>query len=267
MKKALLYFLLFSGILFFTGCDRKNVEPDDMLSRVRFRNNIVIGIKDDSKPFGFVQNGEITGFDADVAKEIVKKILGDNKKSCYTFVAVTPESRIADLNSKKVDIVIATMSINSKRASVVDFTIPYFVAGQAIMIPKDSKIYSIEDLNYKKVVVILGTTGEKTIRQLAPYATVLGKKNYNDAFELLKNGTVQAILADDSILYGFLPDNKGYKILPQRYTREYYAVALRKGKENELLKKELNKILENMQQSGKLNRIKEKWIPNLHTIK
>ena len=73
-----------------------------------------------------------------------------------------------------------------------------------------------------------------------------------------------AILADDSILYGFVLDNKGYKILPARYTKEYYAIALRQGEENKELKEELNKILNHMQQTGKLNRIKEKWIPNLH---
>ena len=59
-------------------------------------------------------------------------------------------------------------------------------------------------------------------------------------------------------------DNKGYKILPARYTKEFYAIALRQGDENKELKDALNKILNRMQQTGKLNRIKEKWIPNLH---
>ena len=59
-------------------------------------------------------------------------------------------------------------------------------------------------------------------------------------------------------------DNRGYKILPARYTKEYYSIALRKGDESKELKEELNKLIDFMQQSGKLNRIKEKWIPNLH---
>ena len=92
---------------------------------------------------------------------------------------------------------------------------------------------------------------------------VIGKRNYEDVFKLLKENKVDAILADDTILYGFIMDNKGYKILPARYTREFYAIALRQGEENKELKEELNKIINHMQQSGKLNRIKEKWIPNL----
>ena len=200
----------------------------------------------------------------DIAKSISGRLLGDKTGKLIEFIYVTPETRIIDLNSGKVDIVIATMSINSKRAHVVDFTTPYFVAGQALLVPNGSRVNSIESLNTRKVGVILGTTGEKTIRQLAPNATIIGKKSYSEAFEFLAQNKVDAVLADDSILYGFIIDNKGYKILPARYTKEYYSIALRKGKENEGLKEELNKMIDFMQQSGRLNRIKEKWIPNLH---
>ncbi len=232
-----------------------------MLSRIKFRNKITIGIKKDSKPFGFIKDGELQGFDVDVARNITKRLLGD--ESLIEFVNVTADSRISDLNSGKVDMIIATMSINAKRADIIDFTSPYFIAGQALMIPDNSKLNSIENLNTRKVGIILGSTGEKTIRLLAPNAMVIGKRNYDDVFQLLKEKKVDAILADDTILYGFIMDNKGYKILPARYTRECYAVAIRQGEENKELKEELNKIINYMQQSGKLNRIKEKWIPNL----
>ena len=265
MKKVNILLLIFFCSMVFLGlfgCTNPNREPKDLLARIKFRNKIIIGIKSDSKPFGYIEKGELKGFDVDVAKNITKRILGDEELAEYVYV--TADSRISDLNSGKVDIVIATMSINSKRADIIDFTIPYYVAGQALIIKNSSKINSIESLNTRRAGIILGTTGEKTIRQLAPNATVIGKKNYNEAFDLLKEDKVDAILADDSILYGFVLDNKGYKILPARCTKEYYAIALRQGEENKELKEELNKILNHMQQTGKLNRIKEKWIPNLH---
>lgn len=266
MKKVsiLLTFFCVLAFLGLFGCSNSNREPKDLLARIKFRNKIVIGIKNDSKPFGYIENHELKGFDVDVAKNISKSLLGDDNGELIEFVIVTPESRISDLNSGKVDIIIATMSISAKRTHIVDFTNPYYVAGQALMVKEKSKINSIQSLNTRRAGIILGTTGEKTIRQLAPNATVIGKKNYNDAFNLLKEDRVDAILADDSILYGFAMDNKGYKILPARYTKEFYAIALRQGNENKELKSALNKILSRMQQTGKLNRIKEKWIPNLH---
>lgn len=265
MKKVSLILLIFflAGIfgVFACGCSL-NKGPKDLLSKIKFRNKIIIGIKTDSKPFGYIEDGEIKGFDIDIAKSITKRILGD--ENLAEFVYVTADSRISDLNSGKVDIVIATMSINSKRAGIVDFTTPYYVAGQTLLTKEGSKVYSIENLNNKKAGIVLGTTGEKTIHQLAPNATVIGRKSYDEIFNMLKEDRVDAILADDSILYGFIMDNEGYRITSGRYTKEYYAVALRQGKENRELKEELNKILEYMQRSGKLNRIKEKWIPNLH---
>ncbi len=260
LKKICLLVLLAFCSVFFTGCTGSDKEPKDLLARIKFRNKIVIGIKSDSKPFGFIENNELQGFDVDIAKGITKRILGDEELA--EFIEVTAESRISDLNSGKADIIIATMSINPKRAEIIDFTNPYFIAGQALMVKNDSKINGIENLNTRKAGIILGTTGEKTLRFMAPNATVIGEKNYNDAFNLLKEDRVDAILADDTILYGFIMDNKGYKILPTRYTKEYYAVALRQGKENKALKEELNKILQHMQQSGSINRIKDKWIPH-----
>ncbi len=262
MKKVILLLLICFLSLGLTGCGSK--EPKDLLSRIKLKNKIIIGIKNDSKPFGYIENDELKGFDVDIAKSVSRMLLGDITGDLIEFVYVTPESRIIDLNSGKVDIVIATMSVSSNRSHVVDFTAPYFVAGQALLVPNGSKVNSMESLNTRKVGIILGTTGERTVRQLAPNATIIGKKNYNDAFNLLKENKVDAILADDSILYGFLTDKKEYKILPARYTKEYYAIALRKGKETESLKEELNKHLDYMQQTGRLNRIKEKWIPNLH---
>ncbi len=262
MKKVILLLLICFSSLCLTGCTSK--EPKDLLSKIKLKNKIVIGIKNDSKPFGYIENGELKGFDVDIAKSVSRRLLGDTTGELIEFIYVTPESRIIDLNSSKVDIIIATMSVNANRSHVVDFTAPYFVAGQALLVRDGSKVNSMESLNTRRVGIILGTTGERTIRQLAPNATIIGKKTYDDTFNLLKESKVDAILADDSILYGFIMDKKGYKILPARYTKEYYAIALRKGKETESLKEELNKHLDYMQQSGRLNRIKEKWIPNLH---
>lgn len=263
MKKVSLILAFLFLTVFLTGCTDKN-NSKDLLNRIQLRNRIVVGIKADSKPFSFVKNGELQGFDVDLAHSIARKLLGNDTSESLEFVYVTADSRISDLNSKKVDIIISTMSINPKRASIIDFTNPYYIAGQALMVKIGSNVKSIESLNNKKVGIILGTTGERTIRQLAPNANVIGKATYSEVFNLLKENKVDAILADDTILYGFLMEQKGYRILQKRYTKEYYAIALRQGEENKALKEELNNIIESMQKTGKLNRIKEKWIPNIH---
>ena len=264
MKKLSVLLLIFIMFLM-TGCTQK--EQSDLLKSIKSKEKIVIGVKGDSKPFGYIQNGENKGFDIDIAKNVALRIFNSDDTSHIEFVPLKAAERITALNSGKVDILIATLSVNEKRKAIVDFSKPYYVAGQALMVPYYSKLTSIEQLNNnKKVAVVLGTTGEKTVRMLAPNATSIGAMNYKGAFKLLKTGEVDAILADDSLLYGLLTDNKGYKILTPRYTQEYYAIGLRKGEENLALKKQLDIIIDDMQQTGKLNRIKEKWIPK-NTLK
>lgn len=257
MKRMISLLILIFCAHLLCGCVGQK-SKNSTLERIKLKKEIVVGIKTDSKPFGFVENGEIKGFDADVARYISKTLFGleDN----IVFVPVDAQSRIEALNTHKVDMVIATMSITPSRSEVVDFTIPYYIAGQVIMVRNDSKIRSINDLNNKNVVFVLGTTGERTLRQLAPNAKIIGSVDYNDAFNKLKNNEVEAILADDSLLYGFIMDNPGYKILPKRYAREYYAIAVEKS-QNEELKKVLNNVLQNMQESGTLHRVRQKWTP------
>lgn len=259
-------FLIFTLCLFslsvLCGCGAQKTSQN-ALSHAKLMNKLTVGVKNDSKPFGFVDNeGNPAGFDVDVAKEIARQILGD--ENAVEFVYVTPSSRITDLNSRKVDMVIAAMSITPNRADVVSFSQPYYQSGQAIMVKEGSKISSLADLNGSNVGFVLGTTGEKTIRNLAPAASLRAAKTYPEIFNLLKNGEIEAILADDTMLYGLASDNKGYKILPKRYTREYYAVAMRSSKESEELREAVDVAVNYMQQRGILNKIKNKWLPPLH---
>ena len=259
MKKLSFLFLLICFLV--VGCFQEQ-RPSDLLDEIKLKDRINVGIKTDSRPFGFLRNGEITGFDADIAYEISKKIFMSDFRGHVKFIPLKPSERISALNTGKVDIVIATLSVNERRKDIIDFSRPYFVAGQAIMVPRYSRISSISQLNNKPVAIVLGTTGEKTLRLLAPNANAVGTLTYKEAFELLKQNKVDAILADDSLLYGLLLETRGYKILPARYTEEYYAVGIKKGEDTKNLRKMVNLTIKSLEQSGKLNKIKNKWIPH-----
>ncbi len=259
MKKLSFLFLLIC--FFLAGCTQEQ-RPSDLLDEIKLKDRINVGIKTDSKPFGFIRNDEITGFDADIAYEISKRIFNSDFKGHVKFVPLTPSERISALNTGKVDIVVATMSINERRKDIIDFSKPYYVAGQAIMVPRYSRISSISQLNDRPTAIVLGTTGEKTLRLLAPNANAVGVPTYKEAFQLLKDNKVVAILADDSLLYGFLTETRGYKILPSRYTEEYYAVGIKKGEDTKNLRKMVNVTIRSLEQSGKLAKIKNRWIPH-----
>ena len=257
MKKVLLVIFSLFIMMFSTSCTAQ--KNNSLMDTIIKKDKIVIGIKDNSRPFGFRdENGILQGFDIDLAKKITKNILGDENK--IEFVPVTSANRILALTSSSVDMVIATMSITAQRQNVVNFSIPYYVAGETLMTPIDSDITGLTDLRNKKVIVVLGTTAERNLKQLIPSARIKGYKTDIEAYNALITGNGDAFLNDDTILLGLKGDNPNVKILSKRYTQEPYAVAFRQDENSESLRIQVNHILEHMQKNGELNRLKNKWI-------
>ncbi len=255
-KKILLLFLLMTMIS--TGCKVKE-NKHDLYQSIIEKDNLTVGISYDSKPFGFKDSdGKIKGIEPDIAREIARRMLGSDKK--LTFKHVAPRDRIPAVTSGEVDMVISAMTITPQRKKIVEFSNPYFIAGQAICVKKASEIDSYHDLNNKNVIVILGTTGETNLRGLVPNAIMQGYVNNADAFDAFKKGENDAITTDDSLLLGLAMEHNDYKILPERLSKEPYGIAFKKSKDASSLKKNINKILDDIKLSGKLDSIKEKWI-------
>ncbi len=258
LKRFLLYLISFSVILC-AGC-KKSEEDQDLLLTIKERGKIVVGVKYDSRPFGYVdEKGKLKGYDIDLAKIIARRLLGSEKK--VVFKEVNQHTRISRLNAGDIDMIIATMTITPQREAVVSFSIPYYTTGQALLVKKNSPIRGIGELNGKKVIAILNTTGEKNLRYFAPGALFQGYRSYEEGFSALKAGKADAMTADETILVGLALSNPDYKVLPQRYTSEYYAVAFRKNQQSESLKIDINNILTDMQKNGELNTLKARWIP------
>jgi len=258
LHKSLFYILLLCLSITLSGCVKKS-ENTDVLDKILQRGKIIVGVKYDTKPFGYIdENQKLVGYDVDLAKYIAKSILGSEDR--VEFKQVTPSNRILALNSGQVDMIIATMTITNQRAEVVDFSAPYYMAGQAILVPQKSDIKSMSDLNGKKVIIIFGTTAEKNLRLIAPEAQIVGYKTYTSGYSALKQNRADAMTSDDTILIGFALQDEALKLLSKRYSKEPYAIAFKKGADSAGLRNKVDFIIEDMAQTGKLNQLKAKWI-------
>lgn len=260
MLKKIILILIF--VVFISGMGFAKDNNADLYQSVTKKDKIIVGISYDSKPFGFKDSdGKIKGFEADLAREIAKRLFGDTNK--VEFKNVTSQERINAASSGDVDMVISTMTINSQRKKLVDFSTPYFVAGQVICVKKDSKIDSVYDLINKKIIVIMGTTGEKNIKRFVPTAFIQGYVNNSEAIDAFKNNFGDAITTDDSLLQGLVMDNGNYKLLPKKLTKEPYGIAFKKSKQTKALRNSVNKIINEMKSDGTLQAIKSRWEVNV----
>lgn len=254
MKKFLLIFLLFCFIS--AGCSKKEA-PSDTYDKILKRGYVIAGIREDAGVFGRVnKQGENEGFDIDLAGYIAEKFTGSKKN--IKFKVLTPAERIEAASSGEADIVIAALSDTLSRRDLIDFSIPYYTAGQTAAVKKDSRIYNFSDLKDKVIIVVLGAASEQNIRRIMPAAKIVGYKSYKEAFDALKKGKGDAVSTDDTILAGFLAENKGYRMLKNRISAEYYSIGIQKT-EDKILKKRLDAVIEEAKQNGYLKSLKEKW--------
>lgn len=263
MKKFAILFLfiliVLSGVYILLFPSQDEFVEGDLYDEIIQRGTLKVGINLDSKPFGFRnKKGEIVGYDADLARYLAQDLLKSRNK--VEFIPVTPSDRLIKAATGKVDIVISTVTITPQRQEVVAFSVPYDVAGQAVLVKSTSAIKSLTDLSGQTVGVVFGTTAEKNIQKLVPTANLLGFKSYQDAYIALKQGKISAITSDDTILSRFAMEDNSVKLLPKRYSKEPYGIAFKKGKSTVKLKEHLDFAIKDMQRKNVLQRLRKQWI-------
>ncbi len=250
--------LLILTVIICSGCGKKDEVPANDLNTIITRGELIVGVKTDAYPFGFYdKKGHISGYDVSLARLIARGILGNDKK--VRFVPVTSSERMMKLYSGEVDMIIATMSVTPKRQEILDFSNSYYTAGQALLVKKGSDITSLKDLNGKRAIIVFGSTSEKSLRSAVSNVGIRGYKTYPAAYKALKEGKADAIVGDDTILMGFSLQDNDVVLLPKRYSREPYAVALRKGRESRDLIKAINTVINVETRNGHLKQIQESF--------
>jgi putative glutamine transport system substrate-binding protein len=227
------------------------------VTQAKERDKLIVGVRYDVNLFGKKdpQDGQVKGFDIDIAKALAKHLLGDESK--LELKEVTSKTRIPLLKNGQVDVVIATMTITEERRQVVDFSESYFEAGQSLLVPKESSISGIQDLSGKTVIAVKGSTSAANIREKVPNAQVKEYENYAEAFMALKSKKGETLTTDNSILLGMQQEDPNFKLVGGIFTREPYGIAVRKG-DAEMLKA-VKEMLKNLKASGKYSEIYQQW--------
>ena len=181
-----------------------------------------------------------------------------------TLINAAWDGIFAGLINKQYDAICSSVTITEERKKTMDFSIPYFTVRQAVIVPKDSPVKSLEDLKGKRAGSQISTTGTFAINraggiQSVPYDEV------GLAVEDLSVGRLDAVVCDDAVAANFIMENERYKeklkigaVLSNPEDEEYYGVAVRKG-DTELLEM-INKGIRGVKDSGKEQELIKKWI-------
>ncbi|WP_057729568.1 transporter substrate-binding domain-containing protein [Lactobacillus acidophilus] len=259
LRKFLFLPLLMLLALTLSACGNKSSQ--NVYRKVKADKQIVWGVRADTRLFGLtnVKTGKIEGFEIDLARALTKQMLGKNEKA--DFVTTTANTRIPLLKNGNIDAVLATMTITPERAKQVTFSKPYFPAGSSLLVPNDSKIKSVKDLNNKTVLAVKGTTAVDDVHKSAPKARVLQFDDYGQAMSALKANQGVALTTDNGLLAGIAQENPGYKLVGGVYSDAPYGIAVNKGQKD--MADHIDKALDELEANGTYNRLIRKWFAGI----
>ena len=220
MKKII---LIVSIIILLSCSNSSNNTASDNIDNMTNRS-VNVGIYVYDYPFGYMSNGHIGGFDYDLMNEI-SRISGLK----MNFNPMKFEELMPALESHKIDVIIAGMTVTEDRKEFVNFSDKYYTTSQAVIVDSsNTNINKEEDLIGKNVGVIVGTVADSMISKIDG----INIERFDTGSSIilaLKVGKVDAAVFDKTTCEHFTAYDDEIKIVSGiKYPDEDYAIAFRK---------------------------------------
>ena len=269
MKKraALLVALSLAVVTVLAGCGGKDSSKsaDSKDSAATFEekkegDTFTVGFDQDFPPMGFVgDDGEYTGFDLELAKEVC-----DRNGWEFNPEPIAWDSKDALLKSGEIDCIWNGFTINGREDDYT-WTDPYINNEQVIVVAKDSGIEKLADLKGKNVVVqaasaaldALNNDDNKDLKD--SFASLTENPDYNTAFMNIDSGAADAVAVDIGVAnYQLSQRGKDkYVILDEPIQNEQYGIGFKKG--NDELKDLVWAEVEKLDESGEVDKLADKY--------
>lgn len=175
-------------------------KGDASLQYILDKGELILGLDETFPPMGYRDaNGDIIGFDIDLATEVCSR-LGVKLK----LQPINWDSKEMELNGKTIDCIWNGMSITDERISGMDLSTPYIANKQIIIVKSDSGISTKADLAGKTVGAQQGSSAVDAISAEPDVKASFGSLNEyasnDEAFLDLKAGRIDVLVVDE--VYG-----------------------------------------------------------------
>ncbi len=212
-------------------------------------------------PMEYMSKGELAGFDIDFINAVAEE-------AGYTadIQHVGWDPMFVEVESGRAQVGASAISISEERKEIYEFSVPYFLSTNKILVPEGSSIKSSADLEGKKVAVLTGSTGMIAVEK------VLGVNNKNIkkfesnvlAIQELKQNGADAVVADGAVVDEYVKNNPNDNFVviedQANFDSEFYGLITAKG--NTELKAELDEAINTLFENGKYEEIYEDWFGN-----
>ena len=227
----------------------------DVLAQIKERGKLVIAMEGEWQPWTYHdESGALTGFDVEVGA-LIAEGLGvepEYKETAWDGI-------LAGVDSGRFDIACNGVGYTEERAKSYNFSTPYVYTEMVLVVREDNEdIQSMDDLKGKKTANSPNST--YAMRAEAAGAEVTYVDTLGETMSMLEDGRVEATLNAKDSVDSYLAEHPEAKIkVVQTVAGEPVAVPMQKGESTETLKAEIDRILEEARQNGKLAELSEKY--------
>lgn len=198
-------------------------------------------------------DGTFEGIDVDIAGKIAEKLGLELVVDDMDFGSI-----ITSVQTGKEDIALAGLTVTDERKQNVDFTDSYATGVQVVIVPEDSDIKTIDDLQGKLIGCQESTTGYTYCTDDYGEDMVTAFPSGANAVQALLTGKIDAVVIDKQPAEAYVAQNEGLKILDTEYVAENYAIGV--SKDNTALRDAVNNALKELIDDGTVQAILDQYI-------
>ena len=237
----------------FAGCT--STASDSDLAYIQQKGKLVVGITDNAPMDYKDENGEWTGFDAELARLFAQEL----GVECEFFIIADWSKKVFELDSKNIDVIWNGMTIDDELLKTTSCSDPYVVNAQVLVMKADQlasypDAASIQDLS---IAVENGSAGEKAAKALG-CTNLVAVQDQAAALLEVKSGTSQACVVDITAARAMTGEGTSYPDLGVGFslTSENYGIGFRKGSD---VTAKLNAFLAELKANGQLQALATKY--------
>ena len=226
-------------------------DEGSAVEAIKARGVLHYGTEDSALGFGYLnpETNEYEGLEADLGRLIAQELGVD-----VEFTTVVTNTRGPLIDSGDVDMVAATFTITDERKQSYDFTEPYYVDAQSVIVNKDSGLKTIDDFDGKKIAMSAGGTEKDSISAITDANIEFVEfADFSEAKLALTAGTVDGFAADSSILQSYVDDDTEF--IETKFSPQPYGIATKKGSD---LSAYVNDLVQKWLEDGTIDGLIEK---------
>jgi polar amino acid transport system substrate-binding protein/glutamate/aspartate transport system substrate-binding protein len=235
----------------------------DVLDRIRQTGEIRLAVRSDAAPLSALVDGVHQGYAVDVCRRLADRLADQLGLPALnrTLVPVDAENRFQAIFEGRADLLCGAASVTLERRGGIDFSIPIFVDGAAVL-ARAGAVADFDDLVGKTIGVRAGTTTLRSLRatlaRLGMEAEVVETTDHAEGVAGVRDGSIDAYFADQSILYGLMraDGGEGLEVSGNTLSIETQALAMKRGES--ALRLEVDRALSRMWRAGEMGPIFEK---------